>query len=322
MWVYIIAFVIGFVILIKGADLLVDGASSIAFRFRISQVVIGLTIVSFGTSAPEFLVNVTAGLNNASDLALGNIIGSNIANTFLILGIAALITPLSIKTPTVHREIPFCFMASLILIALLNDVFIDSENKNILSHIDGIVLLAFFGLFVYYVFTISKDNPEDDEEAAISMGMTKTIIYIILGSAGLIFGSKLVVDGAVKIATSFKISQAVIGSTIVAIGTSLPELTASAVAAKKGNSDIAIGNVVGSNVFNILWILGASASIKALPASENMLVDLATLAGSTFFLFIFLYIGKRHILQRSQGAIFVILYAGYLVYQTLKAKKL
>ena len=322
MWVYIIAFVIGFVILIKGADLLVDGASSIAFRFRISQVVIGLTIVSFGTSAPEFLVNVTAGLNNASDLALGNIIGSNIANTFLILGIAALITPLSIKTPTVHREIPFCFMASLILIALLNDVFIDSENKNILSHIDGIVLLAFFGLFVYYVFTISKDNPEDDEEAAISMGMTKTIIYIILGSAGLIFGSKLVVDGAVKIATSFKISQAVIGSTIVAIGTSLPELTASAVAAKKDNSDIAIGNVVGSNVFNILWILGASASIKALPAPENILVDLAALAGSTFFLFIFLYIGKRHILQRSQGAIFVILYAGYLVYQTLKAKKL
>ena len=321
MWVYIIAFVIGFVILIKGADLLVDGASSIAFRFGISQVVIGLTIVSFGTSAPEFLVNVTAGLNDASDLALGNIIGSNIANTFLILGIAALITPLSIKTPTIHREIPFCFMASLILIALLNDVFIDSESKNVLSHIDGIVLLAFFGLFVYYVFTISKDNPEDGEEA-ISMGMTKTIIYITLGSAGLIFGSKLVVDGAVKIATSFGISQAVIGSTIVAIGTSLPELTASAVAAKKGNSDIAIGNVVGSNVFNILWILGASASIKALPVPENILVDLAALAGSTFFLFIFLYIGKRHTLQRSQGAIFVILYAGYLVYQTLKAKKL
>lgn len=317
MWVYIIAFVIGFVILIKGADLLVDGASSVAFRFGISQVVIGLTIVSFGTSAPEFLVNVTAGLNNASDLALGNIIGSNIANTFLILGIAALITPLSIKTPTVHREIPFCFMASLILIALLNDVFIDSESKNVLSHIDGIVLLAFFGLFVYYVFSISKDNPEDGEEA-ISMGIIKTIIYIILGSAGLIFGSKLVVDGAVKIATSFEVSQVVIGSTIVAIGTSLPELTTSAVAAKKGNSDIAIGNVVGSNVFNILWILGASASIQALPAPENMLVDLAALAGSTFFLFIFLYVGKRHILQRSQGAIFVLLYVGYLVYQVLK----
>lgn len=308
-----VLFVVGFIILIKGADLLVDGSVSIAGRWGISNIVIGLTVVAFGTSLPELLVNLVASFEGSTDIAIGNILGSNIANILLILGVASIIYPLGVKKNTTFKEIPFSLLAALVLAVLANDILIDGFRISILTRSDGITLLCFFAIFLYYVFTISKTNEEFDEVKIISW--PRSIIYILFGLAGLAFGGKWIVDGAVSIANEFDVSESLIGLTIIAIGTSLPELATSAVAAYKKNTDIAIGNVVGSNIFNVLWILGISSVIKPLPFNEASNIDIFMVIISSLFLFVFLTLGKRkHLLHKSHGILFLLMYVVYTVY--------
>jgi cation:H+ antiporter len=315
-----ILFILGFVLLIKGADYLVDGAASIAKRFALSELVIGLTIISFGTSAPELVVNVLASFKGNSELAIGNIFGSNIANILLILGVAAMVRPLPLKKSIYFTEIPISLVATFMIGFLANaNLFNESEGLWI-SQYDGYMLLVFFGLFMTYIFVISKDRDshQPSEDEIDFMPLTKSVIYIGIGIVGLFFGGLWIVDGAVLIATEMGLSESFIGLTIVAIGTSLPELVASVVAAKKGKTDMAIGNVLGSNIFNIFWILGLSATIKALPfdAINNMDIMMLILA-STVLIFSVIN-GKKPMISRFEGLVFVIIYFCYLTYLIIR----
>ena len=280
-------FVIGFVILIKGAGLLVDGASSLAKRFKVSDIVIGLTIVAFGTSAPELVVNIFASFAGSNEIAIGNIFGSNISNIFLILGITALICPITVKKGTIYKEIPFNLLGVLMLGVALNDIIFDGAVLSVLSRADGLMLIGFFIIFLYYTFGIERVS--DDETGKVKKySLTPSLLMIAGGMLGLTFGGKWIVDGAIDIAMRFGMSEAFIGLTIVAIGTSLPELATSVVAARKGRVDIAIGNVVGSNVFNVLWILGLSSIIRPIVFSSELNIDLLVVIASTILLFIFM----------------------------------
>jgi len=312
-----ILFIVGFFVLIKGADLLVDGSASIAKKFKISSIVIGLTIVAFGTSAPEFIVNIFASTSGNTDIAIGNILGSNIANILLILGISAIIYPITAKRNTVLKEIPLSLLAAIILGFMANDMIIDGTNFSSITRIDGFILLSFFIIFLYYIFGIVKSDKDKVEEEIKIFSNTKSIIFIILGLLCLIFGGKWIVDGAVKIAEFFNISQSLVGLTIVAIGTSLPELATSAIAAYKKQSDIAIGNVVGSNIFNIFWILGASSIIRPLPFNTNSNSDIIMTIFASVILFAVMFVGKKKIIERWQGILMVIIYIGYIVYLIL-----
>ena len=305
--------VIGFVFLIKGAGFLVDGASSLAKKLKISNLVIGLTIVAFGTSAPELFVNLFASLNGTTDIAIGNIIGSNVVNTLFILGIVAVIYPLKVGSGTVWKEIPMSLLASVMVLIMANDLFVDGVDFNTLTRSDGFALIAFFIIFLYYTFGIAQKGSADQEQIAIKTysGWTSASL-IVLGFSGLVIGGQWIVDGATAIAASFGLSDALIGLTIVAIGTSLPELATSAVAAYKKNSDIAVGNVVGSNIFNIFWILGISSIIKPLPFAPELNFDLWVVVGASVLLFLWMFLGKRHTLERWQGAIFIALYIAYI----------
>ena len=316
-----ILFVIGFILLIKGADLLVDGAASFAGKFKIPTLVIGLTIVALGTSAPELVVNIFASISGSADIAIGNILGSNIANILLILGVSALIFPLKAKKSTIKKEIPFSLLAILVLGLLANDLLIDkvellAGSSGLLSRIDGLILLAFFIIFLVYTFGIAKNKPEEasEGEEIKDLSLARSMAYIGIGIAGLIFGGKWIVDGAVKIAELFNASEALIGLTIVAIGTSLPELATSAVAAYKKQTDIAIGNVVGSNIFNLFFVLGISATIKPLPFSASNNIDIGMIILSTLLLLLALFIGKKRVIKRWQGAVMVLLYLAYLTF--------
>lgn len=310
-----ILFVIGFFILIKGADLLVEGSSSVAKKLKISNIVIGLTIVAFGTSAPEFIVNIFASINGNTEIAIGNILGSNIANILLILGIAAIIFPLVAHKNTVWKEIPLSLLAAILLGVMVNDIFIDHGTFSGLTRIDGIIFLAFFIIFLYYTFGIAKVTGEAMKNDEIKqLSSLKASLFIIIGLVGLVFGGKWIVDGAVKIAESFNVSQSLIGLTIVAIGTSLPELATSAIAAYKKETDIAIGNVVGSNIFNIFWILGFSALIKPLPFSATNNLDVMMTIFASAILFLIMFIGKKHTIERWQGVLMILMYIAYLVF--------
>ncbi|MDH5596865.1 MAG: calcium/sodium antiporter, partial [Candidatus Peregrinibacteria bacterium] len=275
---------LGFVFLIKGADLLVEGSSSLAARMGISQLVIGLTIVSFGTSAPELLVNIVASYEGASDVGIGNILGSNIANILLILGVAALIHPLLIKKTTTWKEIPLNFLAGVVLFIMANDVMIDGASASVLSRIDGFILMSFFVIFVYYMVGLAKVENHSNFKNP-KHPILKSHLMVLFGMVGLFYGGHWVVDGATAIAKNFGLSEIMIGLTVVAVGTSLPELATSAVAAYKKNTDIAIGNVVGSNIFNIFWVLGISASIRPLPFREDINSDLFVYIAATVLLF-------------------------------------
>lgn len=307
-----ILFIIGFVLLIKGADLLVDGASSIAKKLKISAIVIGLTIVAFGTSTPELIVNIFASASGNTDIAIGNILGSNIANILLILGISAIIYPLATKRHTVWKEIPLSLLAAVIVGVMVNDALIDGSVFSGLTRIDGIILISFFIIFLYYTFGIAKVSGEDADIEIKQLSHLKSILYIIIGLAGLAVGGKWIVDGAVKIAELFNVSESLIGLTIVAIGTSLPELATSAIAAYKKQADIAIGNVVGSNIFNIFWILGASSIIRPLPFSDNSRSDILMTIFASLLLFMIMFIGKKHTVERWQGALMIAIYIGYI----------
>ncbi len=311
-------FVIGFFLLVKGADLLVEGASSIAKKFKISAIVIGLTIVAFGTSAPELVVNLLASVQGNTEIAIGNILGSNIANIFLILGISAVIFPLVSKKNTVWKEIPLSLLAALLLGAMANDALIDGGSYSSLTRIDGMVLIAFFIIFLYYTFGIAKVTGDAEEGDVKEFGTFKSVGFILLGLAGLVVGGKWIVDGAVAIAQLFNVSQSLIGLTVVAVGTSLPELATSAIAAYKKQPDIAIGNVVGSCIFNIFWILGVSSVIRPLPFSAASNLDILMTIFASVVLFLIMFVGKRHTIERWQGVIMIMIYIAYVTVLVIK----
>jgi cation:H+ antiporter len=312
-------FLLGFVLLIKGADFLVDGASAIARRFNISDLVIGLTVVAFGTSTPELFVNIVASARGNTDIAIGNVLGSNISNVFLILGISAIIYPLSVSKGTVWKEIPFSLLAVITLGLMANDQVIDGDGSSLLTRIDGLVLLAFFTIFLYYSFSIAKAIEGLDEHVpAKATSFVKSILLVIAGLIGLTLGGKWIVDGAVTLAKSFGMSESLVGLTIVAVGTSLPELATSAMAAYKKNVDIAVGNVVGSNIFNIFFVLGISATIKPLPFQTKSNLDIAVVTVSSLLLFLFMFTGKKRSLDRWEGIVSLFLYGGYIALLIIK----
>lgn len=310
----LILFVVGFALLIKGADFLVDGAASVAKKFNIPNIAIGLTIVAFGTSAPEFAVNVFSSLSGKTDIAIGNIIGSNIANIFLILGIAAVIYPLTVKRGTAWKEIPMSLLAAVLLGLMANDILIDGGARNVITRIDGLVLLSFFIIFMYYIYGIAKSgNGLPTEEETKEMPMRRSTIFIIIGLVALVVGGKWIVDGAVAIAGFWGIKESIIGLTVVAVGTSLPELATSAVAAYRKHADIAIGNVVGSNIFNVFWIMGISSIVNPLPLQQGGNYDIFVMALASILLFTFLFIGKKHIIEKWQGVLFIGIYIAYII---------
>ncbi|RAU82400.1 calcium/sodium antiporter [Pontibacter arcticus] len=311
-----ILFVIGFVLLIKGADILVSGASSIAKRYNISDMVVALTIVSFGTSMPELIVNILASMQGQSAIAIGNVFGSNVANLLLILGVAAIICPLPIKRNTILTEIPFSLIATLLVGFLANATIFTDTDQLFISRADGFILLAFFIMFMAYIYNVAKTNHDDEivDDSSPVMPVMKAVIYIVLGVTALFLGGKWVVDGAVEIAQSFGLSESFIGLTIVAIGTSLPELVTSAIAAYKRNIDIAVGNVIGSNIFNLLWILGISAVINPLPFSTISNTDILMMIFASTLLIIAMPIGKKNAIDRWNGVLFLLIYAAYIFY--------
>ncbi|HUT64089.1 MAG TPA: calcium/sodium antiporter [Anaerolineae bacterium] len=313
---HIFLLIIGFVFLTKGADYLVIGASSLAKKMSVSEIAIGLTVVSFGTSMPELIVNIFANIQGKADIAFGNIIGSNIVNILLILGVAGIIYPIKTAQNTVWKEIPCSLLAVFALLVLCNDFFLNGQDS-VLSRGDGIVLLLFFLVFLIYVFGIPRVESHDKPDIKMLSGM-KTLIFIVVGLAGLMAGGRLVVMSAVEITKSIGISERLIGFTVVAVGTSLPELFTSAVAAYKGKCDIAIGNVVGSNIFNIFFILGVSALIAPLPFQLAFNVDILILAAASIILFFTMFTGKKHSLDRWESILFVILYLGYTIFLIMR----
>ncbi|MDX9729989.1 MAG: calcium/sodium antiporter [Bacteroidales bacterium] len=307
----VVILLIGFVILIKGADWLVNGASALARKYNVSDLAIGLTVVAFGTSAPELVVNVFAAFQNHQDIAFGNVIGSNNFNLFMILGIAGLISPLRVQSSTISREIPLSFIAIALLFLLANNFFL--SDQAILSRIDGVILLVMFGLFLLYVYKQLKVDPEVIIEPHKQYTTLTIWAMIIAGLAGLIIGGRLVVDSAIQMATAWGISEKIIGLTIVAAGTSLPELATSVVAAVKKNNDIAIGNIIGSNIFNIFLILGVSSAIKPLPYDRAFNGDMFFLAAGTIALFAMMFTGGRKKLDRWEAAILLTVFITYTV---------
>jgi len=305
--------IIGFALVIKGADILVDGASSLARKLSVSDLVIGLTVVAFGTSLPELSVNVFASIKATSNIAIGNIIGSNIANILLILGVSAIICPLVVTKGTVWKEIPLSLLAVILIAILANDKLINGAQSSMLTRIDGLVLLSFFIIFIYYSLSIAKRIEGTDDLLHVkALTITKILALIIAGLAALILGGKFVVDGAVKLAIYLGVSQMTIGLTVVAVGTSLPELATSAVAAYKKNFDIAVGNIVGSNIFNIFFILGISSLIRPLPFQPGSNFDIGLLVLANILLFIFMFTGKKHKLDRWEAVLFLGIYAVYI----------
>lgn len=311
----------GLVLILLGANGLTDGASSVAKRLRIPSIVIGLTIVSFGTSAPELAVSISSALKGSADIAIGNVVGSNIFNILMIVGCTALVAPIVITRNTLRKEIPLCILSSVVLLICANDVILNKASVNILDRVDGLLLLCFFAIFMGYTFAISKPSageeqltpPATGEEEIKTLPWWKSILYIIGGLAALIYGGELFVNGATDIARRLGVSESIIGLTLVAGGTSLPELATSIVAALKKNPEIAIGNVIGSNLFNIFFVLGCSATITPLRLNGINNFDLLTLVGAGILLWFFgLFFAKRTI-TRIEGSILVLCYVVYTV---------
>ncbi|MGM0549822.1 MAG: calcium/sodium antiporter [Bacteroidota bacterium] len=308
MGVAFLLLVVGFLGLIKGADLLVSGSSSLARKYHVPDLTIGLTIVAFGTSAPELVVNVVASLQETPALIYGNIIGSNLFNLFVILGISGLIVPITVKSTTAWREIPLSIGVVLLLLVVLNGWLVPGMEG--LSRLEGLFLLGLFGAFLYYVFRQMKTD--DPGELVVEHASARKIgLLIVLGLAGLIVGGKLVVDSATNIARYFHVSEKIIGLTIVAAGTSLPELVTSVVAAFRKNSDIALGNVIGSNIFNLLLVLPVSAVVRPMVYIKSFNTDLLFVAGGTLFLFVAMFTGVRKKLDRWEALVLLLAYGVY-----------
>ncbi len=322
MFLNVLILIVGFIFLIKGANILIDGSSSVARKFGLSTFFIGLTVVAFGTSTPELVVSFMASISGSSGIALGNILGSNISNTLLILGVSAFIAPLAVKRTTITKEIPFLLLSILAVAILVNDLIIDGVDPNGLTRIDGLILVLFFSIFIYYTFGISreKDNIYQKtigtlrEKKVLVDSIRYSVLKIILGMIALTIGGQLIVKGTIAIANVWGMSEALIGLTIVAIGTSLPELAASVVAAKKGNTDIAVGNVIGSNIFNLLWVLGLSAIIHPIDYVLELNIDFVILFGVTIILLVAIYLGKKNILGRFEGLSLALMYFAYMIF--------
>ena len=304
---------LGLVFLIKGADMLVDGAIAIASRARIPPMVVGLTIVSFGTSMPELLVTMISGLQHNADLAVANVIGSNIANVLLVLGIAAVIRPLPIGDATVVTEVPFSLTAALLVGFLANASLFGSPELTI-SRLDGGILLFFFLLFMLYVYKVSREGNGASMREGEPMSTAKAATYIVLSIVLLYFGGTWVVSAAVGLATALGVDDALIGLTVVAVGTSTPEIVASAVAARRGEADVAVGNVVGSNIFNLLWILGSTSAVVGLPFEEISNTDLVMVIAASSLVILALVSSRHRTIMRWHGMLFILLYCAYVVY--------
>jgi len=309
----ILLILIGFVVLIYGANFLVDGASALAAKLKVPNIVIGLTIVAFGTSAPELVVNTIAAINGNPQIVLGNIIGSNIFNIAAILGLSAVVYPLAVKTNTTWIEIPLALLSVIVVIVMANDVIINKAAVNVITRSEGIILLLFFTIFIAYNIHVSLSNRKVNEVGVKHYPLIKSVILIILGLAMLVVGGKLIVEYAVKIAQSFGMSERIIALTIVSVGTSLPELATSIIAVRKRNVDIAIGNVVGSNIFNMFLVLGISSVVADVPILLENQFDLMVNIFFSLVLFLFILIGKDRKLDRWEGAIFLGCYIAYLV---------
>jgi len=312
----ILLLIAGLAMVIVGANFLVDGASSVAKKFNISNLVIGLTVVAFGTSAPELTVSIYSALQGEADIALGNVIGSNIFNILGILGITALISPLKVQSSTIWKEIPLSLLAALIIAVFASDVWLNKEETSFISRTDGLALLGFMAIFLYYTFDIAKKQPDDELHNPVKQySGLMSVLMIAGGLALLVFGGKWMVDGAVVIAEALGMSKSLIGLTIVAIGTSLPELATSVVAAYKKNSDIAVGNVVGSNIFNVFFILGTSSSIHPLSIGNITPVDLGVCIASSVVLLLLSFDTR---VTRLEGGLLLAAYIGYTAYLIMK----
>src|SRR5690606_10954374 len=283
MLIPILLLIAGLTILIFGANYMVEGASALAKKFNISNLAIGLTVVAFGTSAPELVVNTFAAVEGHSDIVFGNVLGSNNFNLFIILGITGLITPLAVQSSTAWKEIPISFIAIIVLYFVVNDVMLFSSETSVLGRVDGGILILCFLLFLFYVYKQLKTDPTETEELVniSALSGAKMALFIIGGLVGLVYGGHLVVNNAIEIAESLGISQKIIGLTVVAAGTSLPELATSVVAALRKNADIAVGNIIGSNIFNIFLILGASSVLNPILFDPVFNMDMYVLAGGT-----------------------------------------
>lgn len=308
----IILLIVGFVVLILGADWLVDGATSVGIRAKLSPLIIGLTIVAFGTSLPELIINIFSCARGSSGLAIGNIVGSNIMNILLILGVAAVIYPIDVSKISIRRDIPAGFIATVMLTLMANDFFIGDSHSIIWT--EGLVLLVLAAGYLYLTM-VQNDKPSNEVEAVqIPMPWGKTILFLILGIAGLYLGGELVSENAQSLAKAWGMSESMIGLTIVAIATSLPELITSIVAACKKNAGIAIGNVMGSNILNIFVVLGVSSLITPLQFDAQMNRTLIFLFGAQFLMFLFVFTGKGRKLSRVEGMLMLVAFAVFMTY--------
>ncbi len=317
--VNVLLLLLGLALILVGANYLTDGASALAKKMNISPLVIGLTIVAFGTSAPELTVSVVSAIKGSAELAIGNIVGSNIANILMIVGITAVVAPITIKQSTLTREIPFVILSSIVVLICANDIFLGTGTENVLNRADGLIMLCFFAIFLSYTFAIARNHGDEEQEAEIkSLPVWRCALYIVGGLAALIWGGQLFVDGSCEIARALGVSESIIGLTLVAVGTSLPELATTVVAALKKNPEIAIGNVVGSNLFNVFLVLGTTATITPLPMGGITNFDLFYQVGaSVLFLLVAKYY-KTRMITRPEGVIMILcylFYTGSLIYQ-------
>ena len=343
-WVAIPLIIIGCAALIKGADWLVEGASALAKKYGVSDIVIGLTVVAFGTSMPEFVVNMVAVGQGSTEIAITNVLGSNIINTFVILGCTALIFPISSQKSTRRFDIPFSLLAALLVLLFviynspswlqvehlfnmhidtpslqdLGSIQMGAGTSAFISGIGGSILLIFFLIFLWHNFKGIGSAPQtESNEEYKTMSARRALALIIGGLVGLVVGGEVIVKSATSIAQSLGVSDAIIGLTVVALGTSLPELATSCMAAFKKNCDIALGNVIGSNIFNIFFILGTSACVKALPGYHGLEIDALMAALGSIFVMLFVYLTKKHEIKRWHGAILLLTYAAYLAYRII-----
>lgn len=311
----IVKFIAGLVLVILGADWLTKGASALARRFNISELVIGLTIVALGTSLPELVISVGSAIKGTPGIALGNVIGSNIFNSLFILGIAALIAPIKFSHKMLSREIPFNMLASVVLLLVSGSMLVGGGEGEYITRYSGLILLCFLAVFIRYTFSITNDGEE--EEVVEQLSVVRTSLFIVAGLVGLIVGGNIFVDGATFVARALNISEAVIGITIVSAGSSLPELAVSVNAARKGNVGIALGNVLGSNILNIFFILGCSATITPIALSGFSYIDFYVLLSSSLLIYLVGRFGGKSIITRWEGALLVcgyLAYTGYLIY--------
>jgi len=313
--VYILL-IIGFILLIKRADGFVSGASSIAKRFNIPSLIIGLTIVAFGTSAPEAAVSINAALSGQNDMAVANVVGSNIFNLSFVIGATALVHPIKVQKSTIIKEFPFVILASIVLAILSHDTRFQGYSENALTKADGLMLLSLFIIFMYYLIEMAFSGKDSAEEEIEVMSLGKSILYSVLGVLGIIIGGDLVVDSASNIAISWGMSQNLVGLTIVSVGTSLPELVTSITAARKGESDIAIGNAVGSNIFNILFVLGISSFIHSISVHPIVFADMLVMLLISLISFIFASTKKT--INKAEGGVLIALYVLYMIFVIIR----